>query len=108
MTFNIRAIGMDMSSAISRYAEEKLSGLEKYVGNILHIEVDLGLDTRHHNKGEIYKCVGMVQVPNHVFRVEKQEKNLYKAIDKVRDHLREEMTAWKEKKRDSVRVPAEE
>jgi ribosome-associated translation inhibitor RaiA len=41
----------------------------------------------------------MVQVPNHVFRVEKDEKNLYKAIDKVKDHLREEMIAWKEKVR---------
>jgi len=107
MTFNIRAVGMDMTSAISQYAEEKLSGLEKYLDNILHIEVDLGLDTHHHNKGEIYKCVAMVQVPNNVFRVEKQEKNLYKAIDKVRDHLREEMTAWKEKKRDAHREAEE-
>jgi len=103
MTFNIRAMGMELTPAINQYAEEKLSGLEKYLDNILHIEVDLGLDTHHHNKGEIYKCVGMVEVPGNMFRVEKSEKDLYKAIDKVRDHLREEMTAWKEKKRDAHR-----
>jgi len=103
MTFNIRAVGMDLTPAINQYAEEKLSSLEKYLDNILHIEVDLGLDTHHHNKGEIYKCVAMVEVPGTMFRVEKSEKDLYKAIDKVRDHLREEMTAWKEKKRDSHR-----
>lgn len=99
MTFNIRAFGMDMTDAINAYAEEKLTGLEKFYDNIIHIECDLGLDTRHHLKGDIYKCTASVQVPNHVFRVEKQEKNLYKAIDKVKDHLREEITAWKEKVR---------
>ncbi|MFA6447741.1 MAG: ribosome-associated translation inhibitor RaiA [Patescibacteria group bacterium] len=99
MTFNIRAMGMDMTDAIKDYAETKFAGLEKFYDNIIHIEVDLGLDTHHHLKGDIYKCITMVQVPNHVFRVEKDEKNLYKAIDKVKDHLREEMIAWKEKVR---------
>lgn len=103
MTINIRAMGMDLTDAIKQYAEEKMSTLEKYYDNILHIEIDLGLETHHHNKGEIYRCSTMVEVPNRVFKVEKTEKNLYKSIDKVRDHLREEITAWKEKLRDANR-----
>jgi len=103
MTTSIRAFGMDMTDAINDYVEDKLMSLDKFYDNIIHIECDLGLDTRHHNKGEIYKCTASVQVPNHIFRVEKEEKNLYKAIDKVRDHLREEITAWKEKNRDAHR-----
>jgi putative sigma-54 modulation protein len=103
MTINIHAAGMDLTDAIKDYAEEKISSLEKYYDNIIHIEVDLGLDSHHHNKGEIYSCAATIEVPSKVFRVEKEEKNLYKAIDKVRDHLREEMTAWKEKVRDGHR-----
>jgi len=95
---------MELTDAIKQYVEDKLTSLEKYYDNITHIEVDLGLETHHHNKGEIYNCAVTVEVPNKVFRVEKTEKNLYKAIDKVRDHLREEMTAWKEKMRDSHRT----
>ncbi len=104
MTFNLRAFGMELTQAISEYAEEKLTSLDKYFDNIIHIEADVGLDTKHHNKGDIYKCTANVQVPNKIFRVEKEEKDLYKAIDKVRDHLREEITAWKEKNREAHRV----
>ncbi|MBD3281120.1 ribosome-associated translation inhibitor RaiA [Candidatus Uhrbacteria bacterium] len=100
MTINIRAKNMDLTDAIRQYAEDKFTSLDKFYDNILHIEVDLGLDTNHHNKGEIYSCTTMVDVPNKLFRVTKQEKDLYKAIDKVRDHLREEITSWKEKNRD--------
>lgn len=95
---------MDLTDAIRQYAEEKYGSLDKFFDNILHIEVDLGLDTNHHNKGEIYSCTAMIDVPGKLFRVTKQEKDLYKAIDKVRDHLREEITAWKEKNRDARRT----
>jgi putative sigma-54 modulation protein len=103
MTVNIRAKNMDLTDAIRQYAEDKYTTLDKFFDNILHIEVDLGLDTKHHNKGEIFSCTVMVDVPGKLFRVTKQEKDLYKAIDKVRDHLREEITAWKEKNRDAKR-----
>ncbi len=103
MTINIRAMSMELTEAIKKYTEEKMTGLEKFYDNIIHIEVDLGLDSTHHNKGKIYKCSVLVDVPNKLFRIEKQEKDLYKAIDKVRDHLREEITAWKEKNRETLR-----
>ncbi|MBU2566884.1 ribosome-associated translation inhibitor RaiA [Patescibacteria group bacterium] len=103
MTINIRAKNMDLTDAIKQYTEEKLMSLDKFYDNIIHIEVDLGLDTTRHNKGEIYSCTVNIDVPGTLFRVSKQEKDLYKAIDKVRDHLREEITAWKEKNRDSLR-----
>ena len=103
MTINIRAKNMDLTDAIRQYAEDKLMSLDKFYEKIIHIEVDLGLDTTHHNKGNIYDCTVNVDVPGNLFRVSKQEKDLYKAIDKVRDHLREEITAWKEKNRDSLR-----
>ena len=99
----MRAKNMEMTDAIRAYTEEKLMSLDKFYDNILHIEVELGLDTTHHNSGDIYNCTAIVDVPNHLFRVSKEEKDLYKAIDKVRDHLREEITAWKEKNRDAHR-----
>ena len=103
MTINIRAKNMELTDAIRDYTEEKLSSLEKFYNNILHTEVDLGLDSNHHNSGEIFMCIAVVEVPGKVFRVEKTEKNLYKAIDKVKDHLKEEIIAWKEKNRDALR-----
>jgi putative sigma-54 modulation protein len=103
MNINIRAVGMDLTPAIKTYVEDKLSGLEKFVGNILNMDVELGLDTNHHNKGEIYSCSVVIQLPKEVITVKKTEKNLYKAIDKVKDHARESMIKTKEKKREEKR-----
>jgi len=103
MNINIRAVGMDLTPAIKSYVEEKLSALEKFAEGILNMDVDLGLDTLHHNKGEIYSCSVVIQLPKEVLKIEKTEKNLYKAIDKVKDHARESMVKAKEKKRDEKR-----
>lgn len=88
---------MDLTDAIRQYAEEKLSDLEKFHDNIIHIEVDLGRNTNHHQKGDVFFCTVMVDVPQHQFRVEKSEEELYKAIDKVRNHLQQEIIRWKER-----------
>lgn len=103
MNINIRAVGMELTPAIKTYVEDKLSGLEKFVEGVLNMDVDLGLDTHHHNKGEIYSCSLVIQMPKEVLKIEKTEKNLYKAIDKVKDHARESMVKTKEKKRDEKR-----
>ena len=103
MTFHIRAMGMEPTPAIQSYVEEKLTGLEKFYDGIIHIEVDLGKDTNHHNKGDIFTCIAMVQVPGDMLRVEKTEEDLYKAIDKVRDHLREMLVERKERMREERR-----
>ncbi|MFA5185612.1 MAG: ribosome-associated translation inhibitor RaiA [Patescibacteria group bacterium] len=103
MTINIRAVGMELTPAIREYVEEKMTSVEKFIDGILIMDVDIGLDTQHHNKGEIYSCSVTVQLPGDVIKVEKTEKNLYKAIDKVKDHLRESVIKAKEKKRDERR-----
>ncbi len=103
MTINIRAVGMELTPAIRDYVEEKMQSLDKFVEGILNMDVDIGLDTHHHNKGEIYSCSVVVQLPQEVIKVEKTEKNLYKAIDKVKDHLRESVVKMKEKRRDEKR-----
>lgn len=103
MTINIRATGMELTPAIRQYVEEKFAMLEKYDSRILIVDVDLNMDTHHHQKGEIYSCSATMQVPGDVLRVEKHEEDLYKAIDKVKDHLREILTERKEKLRDEHR-----
>ncbi len=100
MTINIRAVGMELTPAIRQYVEDKMQSVEKFFDGILNMDVDIGLDTHHHNKGEIYSCSVVVQLPKDVIKVQKTEKNLYKAIDKVKDHLRESVVKRKEKLRE--------
>jgi putative sigma-54 modulation protein len=97
MTINIQPKSMELTDAIREYAEEKFTTLEKYIDGIEKIDIEIGMDSHHHNKGEVYVCSGHVFIRGKDFFVSKEEADLYKAVDKVKDHLREELTDYKEK-----------
>jgi putative sigma-54 modulation protein len=97
MTINIRATGMELTPAIRQYVEDKMNTLEKFAHDIMMIDVVAGMDTNHHNKGEIYSCAVNVELKGEVLRIERNAEDLYKAIDKVKDHLRETLSQRKEK-----------
>lgn len=103
MTINIRATGMDLTPAIRQYAEEKFGALEKFASDILQIDLTIGMGTNHHQKGDIFTCAANVEVTGEVLRVEREAEDLYKAIDKVKDHLRETLAQRKERMMDERR-----
>ncbi|MDD4995538.1 MAG: ribosome-associated translation inhibitor RaiA [Patescibacteria group bacterium] len=85
----IKGTNMELTDNIKDYIIDKIGGLEKFWDKIIDADVEVGLDSMHHQSGEIYRCEVNMRVPGDVLRVEKTEKDLYKAIDKVKDHLRE-------------------
>lgn len=105
MVINIRAMGMDLTTAIRRYIEEKFAALEKFAPKALQIDITIGKETNHHHKGNVFVCTANVDVPGELRRVERNAKNLYKAIDKVKDHMRETLAQEKDKTIESHRVP---
>ncbi len=99
MTINIHGTGLEVTPAMRAYAEEKIGGLTKFFENIQQANIDMGMRSNHHNKGDIYYAEVNIDVPGHIIRVEKEEADLYKAIDKVKDHLKVELEKVKEKMR---------
>jgi len=99
MKINIKATNMELTAAIKKYAEEKADCLTKYFDNITQIDVDTGLKSNHHLKGKKYYAEFNVHVPGKMVRVSKNAEDLYKAIDKVKDHLKVELEKMKEKMR---------
>ena len=88
---------------IKDYINEKIGGLDKYWDAIIDADVEVGLITKHHQSGRIYRCEVNMRVPGEVLRVEKTEKDLYKAIDKVKDHLRNMIEERQGRRRDRAR-----
>jgi putative sigma-54 modulation protein len=103
MVITIHSTGIEMTDAIKQYATEKMEGLTKYFDNIQTIDIDIGLTSHHHQKGKIYYAECNVSVPNRLVRVVKEAVDLYKAIDKVRDHLKLELKETKGKMREKDR-----
>jgi putative sigma-54 modulation protein len=99
MKLTIKGTEMELTEPIRQYAEEKITGLEKFFDNILKIEIDIGLRSHHHNNGKIFYAEVNLFVPGHMVRVVKEAEDLYAAIDSVRDHLKVELEKTKEKMR---------
>ena len=103
MVITIHGTGIDLTDAIKQYAETKIIMLEKYFAGITKVEIDVGMKSRHHQKGAIYYAEVNLRIPGHDLRVVKEEENLYKAIDKVKDHFKVELDRIKGKMRDKDR-----
>ncbi|HQF57307.1 MAG TPA: ribosome-associated translation inhibitor RaiA [Candidatus Magasanikbacteria bacterium] len=100
MKINIQGTGIELTEAIKRYAIEKTKSLEKYFDNIQQADIDVGMNTQRHNKGKIYYAEINLSVPGKVLRVVKESEDLYKSIDKVRDHFKVELEKLKGKMRE--------
>ena len=105
MNINIKATNLELTPALKNYIQEKMDMVEKYLGEIkviaAHFEVEL--TTKHHVKGEIFRAECNLTLPHDMIRIEKTEKDMYKAIDKVKDHLKAAIVKHKEKLIDKKR-----
>jgi putative sigma-54 modulation protein len=99
MKINIKATNMDLTAPIRQYTEEKVESLLKFFDNITKADIDVGLKSHHHLKGKIFYAEFNLHVPGNILRVSKNAEDLYKAIDKVKDHLKIELEKLKEKMR---------
>lgn len=99
---------MELTPAIRQYVEEKFAALEKYDPTLLQADIHIGKDTNHHNKGDVFSCSATMEVTGDVLKVERAEEDLYKAIDKVKDHLRETLAQRKEKHVDARQAGSED
>lgn len=99
MNINIKGTGIELTEAIKKYATEKVESLTKFFDNIQSADIDVGMQSHHHLNGKIYYAEVNLSVPGHFLRVSRECENLYKAIDKVKDHLKVELEKMKEKMR---------
>ncbi|MDA1038074.1 MAG: ribosome-associated translation inhibitor RaiA [bacterium] len=104
---SLKATNMELTPAIRQYVEEKLEYIDKLLPENESISVDVEVEktTNHHNKGDIMRCEMNLSVPGELLRVEKTEENLYKAIDKVKDHMTEIIKEWRGKQESKNRQP---
>lgn len=87
----IKATNIELTMAIKQYVEDKFLALAKLTVNyepVATIDIEVGKETEHHNKGNIFKCEATMEIPGDVIRVEVTDEDLYAAIDKCKDRLK--------------------
>jgi putative sigma-54 modulation protein len=102
MKLNIKATNLELTPKLKDYVQKKMDMLDKYLGKlkIISAHFEVSKTTSHHLKGEIYSAEANLSLGSDLLRVEKTEKDLYKAIDKVKDHLELVIKKYKDKKID--------
>jgi len=102
MQINIKATNFELTPDIKEYIDEKVGGLVKFIHHpdaSVQAWVEVGLTTRHHQKGDIYRAEIQIRLP-HIekgVRVESEQEGLYAAIDDARDEMKRELIRVKER-----------
>jgi len=87
MRINIKATGIELTSAISDYVNKKISYLEKYLTSDVVAQVEVGKTTEHHKAGNVFKAeVHVIGGGLDLYAVSEKE-DLYAAIDTVKDEI---------------------
>ncbi|TAN32511.1 ribosome-associated translation inhibitor RaiA [Patescibacteria group bacterium] len=95
MQIQITGKGIELTDAIKDYVEKKMLALEKFYGRIIRADVSVGVENHHHQKGKIFVAECKLEVPGKDLFAGKNEKTLYKAVDKIRDYLEGELKKHK-------------
>ena len=105
MEIKLKATNLDLTDSLRNYFQEKMDMVDKYLGdiNVVNCDCEIEKTVGGQNKGEIFRAEVNLAVPQQLLRVEKTEQDMYKAIDKVKDHLELVIKKYKEKIRDKQR-----
>ncbi len=90
-TLNIKATGMDLTDAIRDYVESRVESLDKLLSKVesdVLIEFEVAKTTNHHNNSEeLFRAECRVTFSGKDFYIQKEEADLYVAIDAVKDKI---------------------
>ncbi len=102
MKINIKAKNFELTPAIKGYVEEKMSYLDRLMGDIdilgaVSLDFEVGKTTMHHNKGGVFYAEANLHVPKRTIRAAKTDDDLHAAIDEVKEVLAREVKEYKER-----------
>ena len=94
---------LEVTEAMQKYLEKKVGALEKFFDKIVEARFTLGMETHHHNKGEIFFAEAKVIVPGKDLFAKKTAKDIYAAIDIMKDELEAEVKKYKQQIRGNIK-----
>lgn len=100
----LHAKNIELTDAIQSYIEDKFSMLGKFMQALEPVDkcdIEIGKHTDHHQKGKLFYAEVTMQIPGDVIRIEVTEEDLYAAIDKAKDELKEKLIQIKERRIDA-------
>jgi len=101
MHYNIKTTDFDMTPEVSKYLDDKLAVLEKYIDKddeSVKCDVEVGKTTEHHQSGKIFRAEINVSIGKKMFRTEAVETSMNAAIDMAKDEMVKRLKRSKERR----------
>jgi putative sigma-54 modulation protein len=102
MKITIKATGLALTPAIQEYVEKRIEGLDKFMhvdSTNLLVQVEVGVTTRHHKTGDIFRAEVKLLIDGKDLYAEAQKEDLYAAVDEMHDKIERELVSLKNKKK---------
>ncbi len=106
MNIIIKATGFELTPPIQEAAEKKLSSIAKFIPpgtEPVELRLEIGLTSKHHAKGDIFRAEANLLIHNDLLRVESCKEDLMMAITDAKDELQEQIRKYKGKQADAGR-----
>lgn len=103
MKINLLTKNIELSDSIRDYVYKKITNLEKLIENMdpegeARITFEVGKNSERHKSGEIFHADCVVKISGRDFYSSADERELFLAIDTVRESLFKEISREKDKK----------
>ncbi|AKM78372.1 MAG: Ribosomal subunit interface protein [Candidatus Wolfebacteria bacterium GW2011_GWE1_48_7] len=101
MQIIIKTTQVELTEALTQYVEERIGGLEKYIGRFEEegsavARVELARTTQHHRHGDVFSVEVNLQIAGEVIRASRDGEEMYATIDEVKDILKAEIQKFKD------------
>jgi len=109
MKINIRANKIDLTPSITKYIEDKIGSLDKFVEGFevdgeTKVSVEIARTSKHHLHGEVFCAEASLNLKKHILMAKEIDEDAYVVIDKVKDTLKIEILKFKEKEEKLIRL----
>jgi len=98
MNIITKAKNLELGGDMQKFIEEKVGSLEKFINAVADIYVEVGKETEHHKKGQIFSCQMEVKLPGKNLVAKANSDELQKAIIEAKNELEEGIKKYKVKK----------
>ncbi len=101
MKIDIKASHLDLTPALREYIEMKVGSLEKFLkrweteGEV-EVWVEIDRTSNHHHKGDVFRAVIDIRLPNKALRATEVHEDIRAAIDRAKDVMRQEIGKHKD------------
>lgn len=102
MKINLKATGTPLTEALSNYVDEKMKQVEKLLDpkdESVKCDVEVGISTKHHHSGNIFRAEINLHTAGNNFRAESEKEDLFIAINDAKEEIIHAITSKKTKER---------